>query len=92
MKYKVIRIIDGDTFGVSPDWEFEGQTGAIVRPLGYDTPERGEAGYEEARDKLTRLILDKDVELRDPIKLTYGRLLCDVYFQGRNLASFIGPF
>lgn len=91
MKHKVTRIIDGDTFEVLPNWEFEGKTGDVVRPRGYDTPERGQSGYQEAKDKLTSLILGKEVELEDPIKLTYGRLLCDVYYQDRNLAGYFKP-
>ena len=88
MKYKVTRIIDGDTFEVSPDWEFESRTGNIVRPRGYDTAEWGDPGYQEAKDKLTNLILNKEVELRNPIKLSYGRLVCDVYYQKKKLGEF----
>jgi endonuclease YncB( thermonuclease family) len=88
MKRKVIRIIDGDTFEVAPGWEWEGLTGSVVRPVGYDTPEWGEPGYREARDKLKRLILNKEVELKDPIKLSYERLLCYVIFQGKDLAGY----
>lgn len=39
MKHKVTRIIDGDTFEVSPNWEFEGKIGSIVRLRGYNVPE-----------------------------------------------------
>jgi len=88
MKRKVIRIVDGDTFEVAPDWKWEGLTGSIVRPIGYDTPEVGEPGYSEATNKLKRLILNKEVELKDPIKLSYERLLCWVIFQGKDLASY----
>ena len=88
MNYKVTRIIDGDTFEVLPEWEWEGQKGDVVRPRGYDTPELGQTGYQEAKNKLTNLILNKMVELKDPIKLTYGRLLCDVYYQGKSLAKY----
>lgn len=88
MKYKVVRIIDGDTFQVSPDWQWDNKKGNIVRPRGYDTPELGEPGYQAAKDKLTTLILDKEVEIKNPIKLTYNRLLCDIYYQDKNLAYY----
>ena len=88
MKFKVTQIVDGDTFEVSPNWKWNGKEGNIVRPTGYDTPERGQPGYQEAKDKLARLILRREVELRNPIKLTYDRLLCDVYYQERNLAEY----
>ena len=86
--YKVTKIIDGDTFEIFPHWEWDGQKGNVVRPVGYDTPERGESGYQEAKDKLTALILNKEIELKNPIKLTYERLLCDVYYQNKNLAEY----
>ncbi len=88
MKHKVTRIIDGDTFEVSPNWEFEGQTGDIVRPQGYDTPEWGQPGHQEAKNRLTSLILHKEVELKNLIGLSYNRLLCDVYYEGKTLAEY----
>ena len=88
MTHTVIKIIDGDTFEVYPNWTWNGREGSVVRPRGYDTPERDEAGYQEAKDKLSNLILDKEVELKNPVGLTYDRLLCDVYYDGRDLADY----
>ena len=93
MAFKVACVIDGVTFAVKPDWKFRNVSGDIVQAEGYGTPERGQRGYHAAKDKLTELILGKFVELKDPIKVTYGRLLCDVYLKGKNIAtrSFSGP-
>jgi len=90
--YKVIKIIDGDTFDVLPAWEFRGKKGHRVRPVGYNTPEWFEIGYREATEKLAKLILGKKVLLRQPIKLSYQRLLCRVFFQNRNLADFFPEY
>ena len=92
MSFKVIKVIDGDTFEVSPKWEWNNQEGNIVRANGYDAPEQGQPGYQAAKDKLTSLILGKEVELKNPIKITYGRLLCDVYYQGKNLAEYFPEY
>lgn len=92
MSFRVTAVIDGDTFEVSPNWRWNSQEGNIVRANGYDTPEQYQPGYEAAKDKLRRLILAKDVELINPIKMTYGRLLCDVYFQGKNLADYFPEY
>lgn len=92
MLFKVTKIIDGDTFEVLPNWKWENQEGNVVRPTGYNTPEKGQPGYQEAKDKLTRLILGKDVELKKAIRITYGRLLCDVYFNGKNLADYFPEY
>jgi endonuclease YncB( thermonuclease family) len=68
-EYYVERIVDGDTF----------VCGVIgkVRLLGIDTPERGEAGFEEARDRLSRLTNGRWVTLYfDRVVYDkYGRVL-----------------
>lgn len=92
MLLKVTRIIDGDTFEVSPKWNWNGHPGNIVRPVGYDAPEKGEAGFQKAKDKLADLILDKEVELKNPKALSYGRLVCEVYVDGLNLAAFFPEY
>ena len=89
MKHKVTHIIDGDTFEVTPNWEWNGQTGNSVRPKGYNTPELGEPGYNEAKEKLAGLILNKEIELKNPVGLSYERLLCDVYINGQDLSDLM---
>ena len=92
MASKVTEVIDGDTFKVSPCWKWNDKEGDTVRANGYDTPEQGQVGYQAAKERLEELILGKDVELKNPIKITYGRLLCDVYIAGKNLASFFPEY
>ena len=92
MSFKVIKIIDGDTFEVTPKWKFNNTKGTGVRPTGYDTPERGQVGYKEAANKLSSLLLNKNVELKKPIKLSYTRLLCEVYYNRKNLASYFPEY
>lgn len=66
----VARVIDGDTVEMA--------SGARVRIIGIDTPERGQCGYQEATDHLIRAIEGKPVILtsgaRDDID-RYGREL-----------------
>jgi len=90
--FKVTEVIDGDTFKVSPNWKWDERTGDTVRPAGYDAPEEGEPGYQEAKVKLEGLILDEAVELKNPVSVTYGRLLCEVYVNGKNLADFFPEY
>ena len=92
MKFKVIKVIDGDTFEVSPNWKWNDQTGRVVRANGCDAPEKVEPGYQTAEDKLSDLILDKEVEFKNPIRITYGRLLCDVYYNGKNIADYFPEY
>ena len=83
MAWKVTEIID-----VSPNWKWQGESGDTVRANGYNAPEEGQPGYQQAKDKLKKLIFGKEVELKNVIKITFGRLLCDVYIGGKNLADF----
>lgn len=91
-QFKVINIIDGDTFDVSPQWRWNGNEGARVRPTGYDAPELNTFGGQAAKDKLTRLILGRQVELGNAYKIDHGRLVCDVYFQGKALSDYFPEY
>ena len=87
MSFRVTKIIDGDTFEVTPVWKWDNQSGNVIRPKGYDTPEEGQFGHQAAKDKLATLILGKDVDLKNAVKITYGRLLCDVFYNDTNIAD-----
>ena len=90
--FAVSSIIDGDTFEVSGGWKWNGETGMRVRPTGYDAPELHAYGGQVAKEKLERLILGKQVDLRTAHRVDRGRLVCDVFFQGRNLADYFSEY
>ena len=54
----VERVIDGDTLSVN---------GTSVRLLGINSPEKGEIGYDEAKNFLSEKVLNNEV------KLTFGK-------------------
>jgi endonuclease YncB( thermonuclease family) len=91
-EFKVMNVIDGDTFDVDPQWQWGGQSGTRVRPAGYDAPEMGDDWEQVAKSKLSRLILGEKVDLRMAHRLDRGRLVCDVYFKGRNLAEYFTEY
>ncbi|MFQ5641714.1 MAG: thermonuclease family protein [bacterium] len=87
--FTVSEIVDGDTFKVKNGWKWNEQKGDTVRPTGYDTPEKGESGYEQAEQKLKDLILGKTVDIRSAKTVDqWGRLVADVYYNGKNLADY----
>ncbi len=90
--FTVTAIIDGDTFEVSPQWKWNGETGTRVRPTGYDAPELHAYGGQAAKDKLSRLILREEVDLRTAYRVDRGRLVCDVYYRGKNLADYFPEY
>ncbi len=59
MTFKVVHIIDGDTIEVMPPWKWGDRSGIRVRPSGYNIPEAGQSGYQNAMDKLRKLLLKK---------------------------------
>ena len=72
---QVVRIIDGDTFKTA--------SGEIIRLLCIDTPEKNKEGYEEAKNYLEELIINKEVILEADIqdKDKYSRSLRYVYLE-----------
>jgi micrococcal nuclease len=81
--FKVTKVIDGDTIKLN-----NSQT---IRFSGINTPETGECYYQEAKDKLTEMILEKDVFLeKDKTNADkYGRQLRYVYIDNIMTNSFL---
>lgn len=91
-EYKVIFVVDGDTFKVKK-WEWDNHTGNVIRPTGYDTPERGEDGYQETKKRLMDLILNQIVQITsEKIIDKWGRLVADVSFNGKKLADYFPEY
>jgi endonuclease YncB( thermonuclease family) len=88
MSFTVVRVISGDTFEVSPNWNWNDQTGRAVKTNGYDAPMQGEPGFEAAKEKLEKLLLNEQVKLTELLKLPSGRLLADVKYIGLNLTDY----
>jgi len=92
-EFTVSEVIDGDTFKVKNGWKWDNKTGDTVRASGYNTPEKGEPGYEEAKQKLKRLILNEKVEIKNAQTIDdWGRLVADVYYRGKNLADYFPEY
>jgi len=91
-EFKVIEVIDGDTFDVSPQWRWNGNEGARVRPAGYNAPELGTVGGNKAKQKLEALIEGKKVELGSAYRIDRGRLVCEVYYNGKNLKDYFPEY
>lgn len=79
---RVARVVDGDTVELA--------SGATVRMLGIDTPERGQCGYAAAADHLRDLVTGQSVILSGSAKKDrYGRLVR--YVDVRMGAAVVDP-
>jgi len=81
--FKVTKVVDGDTLDLNNSQR--------LRFSGINTPETGECYYQEAKDKLTELVLEKDVFLEKDKSNTgkYGRLLRYVYIENILVNAFL---
>ena len=79
-EYDVVYVVDGDTADVLVDGEK-----VRLRFLDINTPERGEDGYQEAKDFVKDMILDKCVRIETRGKGYYGRTLAYIFYDGIEL-------
>lgn len=75
----VTRIIDGDTIEIDNN--------ESIRLLGINTPERKEKYYEEAKEFLENLILNKTIKLEftNDRYDKYGRVLAYIFLENENI-------
>ena len=69
--YQVLRVIDGDTFETTDHQR--------IRVASIQAPELNQCGWEEAKTKLEKLIVDKRVYLKVIYRDPYQRLVSLVY-------------
>lgn len=89
MSFTVTRVIDGDTIEVSPKWSFKNKSGSRVRLADVNAPELKQQGGPEAKELLENMILNENVELKNPRNISYERLVCDVYLGNNNIVDFV---
>lgn len=90
--FMVKQIIDGDTFEVNPGWKWQQQTGERIRPTGYDAPEMNTMAGQMAKARLARMIIGKQVVLGSAYRIDRGRLVCDVYLNGKKLEEYFSRY
>jgi len=83
MRYnaQVTEIIDGDTFAVNRTYKDIN----VIRLSGVDTPEKGELGYDEAKNYLASLIFMKTVTI-EPVSIgPFHRIIANVYLDNISI-------
>ncbi|MBN2777040.1 MAG: thermonuclease family protein [Bacteroidales bacterium] len=89
MSFKVKEVIDGDTFDVTPGWKWDGKNGDRVRIANLDAAELHQPGGQAAKTKLKNLVEGKAVELKNAVNMSYGRIVCDVHYNGKDIKTML---
>ena len=81
--FRVIKVIDGDTLKLN--------TTEKIRLSGINTPEKKECHYQESKDKLTELTLNKEIYLEEDYtnKGKYGRLLRYIHTKDQDINNYL---
>lgn len=89
----LVRVTDGDSFvcggnvkAIVPD---SNSWTPRVRVIGVDAPERGEEGWEQAREHLVAWLQAGPFDLRCYGREKYGRLLADAERDGQSLSDYL---
>ena len=83
--FTVSKVIDGDTFEVQGGWKWGDKKGSRVRPANLNAPELKAYGGAAAKQRLKKLIEGKVVQLKNAVNMSYGRIVCDVFINGKNI-------
>jgi micrococcal nuclease len=94
---QVIKVYDGDTITIAAKLPYDNSPlyRFSVRLNGIDTPEiKGKTEDEitvakEARDELSKLILHKNITLKDIKTEKYGRVLAEVYLDDLHINNWM---
>ena len=89
--FKVVAVRDGNTVEVTPEWEFKNETGVYVQAKGYNAPKAGKAAMS-FEQRLSTLLLNREIELKSPEGVQRNRLVCEVYYNGVNLAEHFSEY
>lgn len=77
----LLRVIDGDTIDVRIDHGFSIYSVQRLRLHGLNAPERGQSGYEEAKDAINQLLYGYyfTIHTKKDRKEKFGRYLAEVF-------------
>ncbi len=84
-KETVNKVIDGDTLQTK-------SRKYSIRLTNLDTPEKGQKGYQEAKDALKKLVLNKKILIKPIARDSYRRLLAEITVDGKSVNNIMKKF
>lgn len=85
----VINVVDGDTIDAEVDLGFKIETKQRLRLARVDTPERGQKGYDEAKDFVIHCVFKKPVRIKTEKISKWGHYIAEVFVEERNLSDML---
>lgn len=84
---QVVNVVDGDTIDVVVDLGFKILTAQRLRLSRVDTPERGQAAFDDAKQFVKTLIENKRVVVKTHKVSKWGYYLADVTIDGKDVSD-----
>jgi micrococcal nuclease len=81
----VYNVVDGDTVDAELDLGFKLKIKQRLRLAGIDTPERGQPGFEEAKQALIEKTLNKTLTFTTYKQSKWGYFLADIEFDDQSI-------
>jgi hypothetical protein len=85
MAFKVTKIVDCATIEITPKWRWLEEYGTTIKIQGYIAPAENNQYIIE---KLTLLLLDKFVTLKNPVGALNGILNCSVFLNDVDVSKY----
>jgi len=91
-QFRVVDVTDCDCIIVAPRWIWRGVKGDKICPVGYYLLKERATDRENVSIKMKSMLIGKKIELMNPIKLYYDRLLCEILFDGKDLSEYFPEY
>lgn len=75
------NVVDGDTVDLVIDMGFRNSSERRIRLANIDTPERGQEGFQEAKEYMVEMLLGKECFVQSYKSGTFGRWIGDLFLE-----------
>jgi hypothetical protein len=99
MAFKVEKILDGETIKVVPKWEWITPDGTKLignelKITGYKLPVTNSSHINYAIDKLSKLLINREVVLKNPslLKNNTEKIACSVFVDNVDVSQYFPEY
>lgn len=92
MAFTVTKIVDRGTVSVSPNWKWENYEGNVVKIAGFSSSVSSPGLDSFAIGKLQTLILNKAVQLKNPVQVDDTSIVCSIFLNDVDILNYFPEF